>query len=215
MPELYIITGSNGAGKSSVGIDYLPEYIRNNYTIFDGDKLFMQKQKELWLSGIRAHKEAKKIAYASVIETFERLVETALNNNDHFVYEGHFTNDATWDIPQRFKNNGYRIILIFLGLRNPDLSELRVIDRVKGGGHYVARIEIEDNFYGNLAKLNQHFGIIDYLKIIDTSESSHIELAIFENALVRSALPYLELPKWFITYLPALAAIIQTQQLTQ
>jgi predicted ABC-type ATPase len=68
MPELYIITGSNGAGKSSVGIDYLPEYIRNNYTIFDGDKLFMQKQKELWLSGIRAHKEAKKIAYASVIE---------------------------------------------------------------------------------------------------------------------------------------------------
>jgi predicted ABC-type ATPase len=43
MPELYIITGSNGAGKSSVGPVYLPKYIQKNYTVFDGDKLFMHK----------------------------------------------------------------------------------------------------------------------------------------------------------------------------
>lgn len=53
MPELYIITGSNGAGKSSIGFNYLPEFIQKNYPIFDGDKLFMQKQKELWNSGIK------------------------------------------------------------------------------------------------------------------------------------------------------------------
>ena len=62
MPELYIITGSNGAGKSTVGFSYLPQHIQEAYSIFDGDKLFINKQKELWASGIRAHKEAKKIA---------------------------------------------------------------------------------------------------------------------------------------------------------
>lgn len=60
MPELYIITGSNGAGKSTIGPDYLPEHIRLHHTVFDGDKLFMQKQRELWQSGMRGHKEAKK-----------------------------------------------------------------------------------------------------------------------------------------------------------
>lgn len=60
MPELYVITGSNGAGKSSIGPIYLPENIRNTCSIFDGDKLFMQKKRELWASGIRAHKKQGK-----------------------------------------------------------------------------------------------------------------------------------------------------------
>ena len=41
MPELFIITGSNGAGKSSIGPDYLPTHIRQQGPIFDGDKLFV------------------------------------------------------------------------------------------------------------------------------------------------------------------------------
>jgi predicted ABC-type ATPase len=78
MPALYIITGSNGAGKSTVGFSYLPIDIQNNYSIFDGDKLFMTKQRELWESGIRAHKEAKKIAYQFVSDIFDTIVTNAL-----------------------------------------------------------------------------------------------------------------------------------------
>ena len=63
----------------------------------------MQKQRELWHQGIRANKEAKRLAFSFVEERFDQLVEEALNNNDNFVYEGHFTNEATWDIPRRFK----------------------------------------------------------------------------------------------------------------
>ena len=46
MAGLYIITGSNGAGKSSFGASYLPEHLQG-YNIFDGDKLFMQKRRQL------------------------------------------------------------------------------------------------------------------------------------------------------------------------
>ncbi|MEZ2445595.1 zeta toxin family protein [Chitinophaga sp. RCC_12] len=150
MPSLFIITGSNGAGKSSVGAGFLPLEIQQKCSIFDGDKLYMQKQKELWAEGIRAHKEAKKLALAFVEDTFDNLVEKALVASADFVYEGHFTNDATWNIPKRFKEAGYNVNMIFLGLDDPDLSELRVIDRTKEGGHYVPRNVIEDNFYGIL-----------------------------------------------------------------
>jgi predicted ABC-type ATPase len=87
MPELYIITGSNGAGKSTVGTTYLPIHIQQNCSVFDGDKLFMDKQRELWKSGIKAIKEAKKMAFAFVEECFDKLVEESLSGRSDFAYE--------------------------------------------------------------------------------------------------------------------------------
>lgn len=209
MPELYIITGSNGAGKSTVGPKYLPQQIQEQCTVFDGDKLYMQKQKELWQTGIKAHKEAKKIALAFVEETFDNLVHEALTTKQNFVYEGHFTNDATWDIPQRFKEDGYTINLLFLGLTDPNLSELRVIDRTHIGGHYVSRPVIEDNFYGNLEKLDKYFPILNTLKIIDSSGTGHTLLAHLSDQKIISCVPIEHLPMWFTTNLKRITEIIR------
>jgi predicted ABC-type ATPase len=93
VPGLYIITGSNGAGKSTVGFSYLPQEIQKNCSVFDGDKLFMEKRKELSKT-IPSFKEAKKIAFKWVSETFDFLVDDALAKNENFAYEGHFTNDS-------------------------------------------------------------------------------------------------------------------------
>lgn len=62
MAILYIITGSNGAGKSTIGRDFLPENLKDE-NIFDGDKVFVQKRNELWRSGMRANKEIRKLAF--------------------------------------------------------------------------------------------------------------------------------------------------------
>ena len=166
MPQLYIITGSNGAGKSAVGADYLPVHIQQNFTVFDGDKLFMQKQRDLWSQGIRANKEAKKLALQFVEETFDNLVERAILMQSDFAYEGHFTNEATWDIPRRFKAAGYSIHMIFFGLTNINLSEIRVVARSKEGGHYVDPATVSANFYGNLEKLNLHFAMFDSYRLL-------------------------------------------------
>lgn len=88
MPALYIITGANGAGKSTVGPDYLPAHIRRHCTVFDGDKLFLRKQRELWAAGITAIKEAKKLAFAFVEETFHSLVEAGLQNRPSLFTKG-------------------------------------------------------------------------------------------------------------------------------
>lgn len=206
MPELYIITGSNGAGKSTVGASYLPLHIQQRCTVFDGDKLFMDKQRELWQAGIKAIKEAKKLAFAFVEETFDRLVNEAITSSMDFVYEGHFTNEATWDIPRRFKANGFAIHMVYLGLVDTSLSQLRVIDRSKEGGHYVDPLTVSNNFYGNLQKLNEHFEMFDTLQIIDTSEPEHRTLAVFRSGVVANSVDYTQLPNWFVKHLPNLTA---------
>jgi predicted ABC-type ATPase len=142
------------------------------------------------------------LAFAFVTETFDHLVEDALSANRNFAYEGHFTNEATWDIPRQFKVGEYRIHLIFLGLRDTSLSELRVVDRTQSGGHYVDPQTVADNFYGNLEKLNQHYSMFDTVQIIDTSESEHIVLAVLERGNVIHALKSAMLPSWFHIYLP-------------
>jgi len=139
-----------------------------------------------------------------LLNHFETLVEDALNRKDHFVYEGHFTNDATWGIPKRFKDSGYSIHLIFFGLTDQTLSEMRVIERSKTGGHYVNPIEIDMNFRGNLQKLDQYFLIIDDLQIIDTSEAQHkVVLRFIDNEII-ACVPFGELPEWFTNFLPVL-----------
>lgn len=206
MSLLYIITGSNGAGKSSVGPDYIPTHLRNS--IFDGDKLFMQKRSEFWINGIKSHKECKKLAAEVVETTFDNLVESALKDNNDFAYEGHFTNDSTWGIPQKFKESGYKIHLIFFGLTDTALSETRVIGRTKEGGHYVDPLTLSSNFYGNLEKLDKYFGIFDSVTLVDTSGIEHIGLAVIKMGKCVSAISQDELPEWFTTNLPTITATV-------
>ena len=197
MPDLYILTGSNGAGKSTTGQFYLPKNISNNYEIFDGDKLSMQKHKQIYKIETPSSKEAKRRATEWMYEEFERRVSKAIKNKDHFVYEGHFPEEENWSTPKRFKSAGYKIHMIFLGLSHPKISEFRVFERAKIGGHNVPPYEIERNFFGNLKQLNIHYQFIDELQIIDTSDRDSRVLAIFINGKVIDALPIKQLPDWF------------------
>jgi predicted ABC-type ATPase len=204
MPTLYLITGSNGAGKSTVGPDYLPENIRDNFVVFDGDKLYTSKVKELWPLQMKSLKEAKKIAAEFIVETLEDLLDNALENHENFVYEGHFPSYATWNFPKRFKENGYSVEMLFLGLKDANLSEMRVGLRAKKGGHNVPRYDIENNFYGNLEMLNEHFQHLNHLQIVDTSEFLPKPLAAFKDGEMLSGVNKNDLPEWFKKYLPLL-----------
>ena len=72
MPKLFIITGSNGAGKSTVGATYFNSYQRD---IFDGDKEYLTKRTLLWKKGLRSEKQIKELASNQVDELLDALVE--------------------------------------------------------------------------------------------------------------------------------------------
>jgi predicted ABC-type ATPase len=154
-------------------------------------------------------KKPKNYLFAFVEETFDSLVEQALLERTDFVYEGHFTNEATWEIPRRFKAAGFSIHLIYFGLIDINLSKLRVVDRTKEGGHYVDPDTISNNFYGNLQKLNMHYEMFDSLQIVDTSELEHKVLVVLKNGEVESCVSFSELPGWFKEDLPNLVQKIK------
>lgn len=207
MPDLFIITGSNGAGKSTVGPDYLPINIQNHYPVFDGDLLYTKKLSELFPGVIRSAKYARQEALNWVVGLFEELTHVAMDNNDHFVYEGHFTNNETWEKPKAFKEAGYKVHLIFFGLDNIELSQFRVTERVTEGGHYVDGTTLMNNFYGNLEKLNIYYSLIDDLTIVDTSKIDHRILLRITDQQIEFCLQRAALPGWFTKFLPNLAAL--------
>jgi predicted ABC-type ATPase len=133
----------------------------------------------------------------------------AITNKADFVYEGHFPNEATWEIPRKFKAEEYCIHMIFFGLTNEELSALRVLGRAQEGGHNVDSLSLRDNFYGNLEKVNKYFVLINSLHIVDTSEADHISIAIFEDGKIKESIAYTELPEWFVNYMPSLAEKIK------
>jgi predicted ABC-type ATPase len=130
------------------------------------------------------------------------LVEEAIGNKKDFAYEGHFTEDSSWNVPKLFKEQDYEIHFIFFGLNNTDESELRVLERVKDGGHHVPRLMIENNFYGNLEQLNRNFSILNFLTIFDTSTLKPLLLVETVNSKLALTLPLEKLPDWFRSYLP-------------
>jgi predicted ABC-type ATPase len=211
MPSLFIITGSNGAGKSTFGHTYLPPRISQNYVPFDGDKLALKKRLEL-SAQIKSHKEARNAANEWVNQQFIENVKKAIRENDHFVYEGHFRNDDSWKIPKLFKRKGYTLSLIFMGLDNPDQSELRVLERAKNGGHNVPEYEIIANFYGNLEKVNRKYKIFDEALFVDTSESAPKVLLHLRQLQIISYTRIQEIPHWFSQYLPGVFKIIKAEE---
>ncbi|MFC5283190.1 zeta toxin family protein [Pedobacter alpinus] len=207
MPKLFIITGSNGAGKSTVGFSYLNQY---HGDIFDGDKEYLVKRSLLWRKGLRSEKQIKELASNYVDELLDSLVKNALDQKIDFAYEGHFSLESSWILPKIFKKAGYEVHFVFFGLTDIELSVQRVLIRAVEGGHYVDRITLTENFYGNLRKVDDHLNLFDSLEIVDTSLTIHKSLILFRNNAVKESINYADLPTWVILYLPNLVKLIKS-----
>jgi predicted ABC-type ATPase len=88
-PKLFIITGSNGAGKSTYKQALLPSAF-NSLDIFDGD-IFYTQQSIAFYKTTRSSKESRKLAEEALEKEFLRLVELSISQKTSFAYEGHFT----------------------------------------------------------------------------------------------------------------------------
>ncbi|MBL0357706.1 MAG: hypothetical protein IPP72_12855 [Chitinophagaceae bacterium] len=75
MPDLYILMGANGAGKSTTGSIYLPVHIQKKQDVFDGDKFYWNRVRELYKQQTPSIKEAKRLALDFLFEHFENLVK--------------------------------------------------------------------------------------------------------------------------------------------
>jgi predicted ABC-type ATPase len=205
-PQLFIVTGSNGAGKSTYQHVLLPPQY-NNLEVFDGDLFYTHKSVELFKI-YKSNKETRKQANEALEQEFLSRVAESIDKRTHFAYEGHFTGSGAWETPKRFKNAGFDIHLIFCGLDEVETSINRVEMRVKKGGFHVSPLDIQNNFFGNMEMLERNFSMFNTVEILDTSSDEILQIGKIENGICTTAIPFSEMPAWFKERMPRLCDLM-------
>lgn len=171
MPNLYIIAGCNGAGKTTASFTILPDIL-----------------------GCREFVNADAIAYGISPFNVEGVALEAgrimLNRIDELLAEGgDFAIETTLatrsyvGLVRRAQALGYKVTLLYIWLKSPEFAIQRVYDRVQNGGHNIPSGTVRRRYYGGLRNLFNLFmpvcdawiladNTFDMLHIIATGEKS-------------------------------------------
>lgn len=160
-PVLFIVAGPNGSGKSlfSKGLT------ESDIEVFDGDKHMAALIKKYPETGSEA-------LWSYINENiFEEHKREALKARLNYAFETNFSSADPMKTAREFKNAGYEIQLLFMGLNSLEESKERVAHRVRLGGHIVSEDSIRYNFeFG-------HKNLYHYVTEFDT-------VVLFDNGIV-------------------------------
>jgi predicted ABC-type ATPase len=94
------------------------------------------------------------------------------------------------------KAAGYQVLLVFVGLADPELCVRRVSQRVLSGGHDVPRQKIIDRYYRVMSLLPSAIAVADRALLFDNSDDVNgaILVAEFRHKCLVYRVP--DLPKW-------------------
>ena len=160
MPNLYIIAGCNGAGKTTASFTVLPEML-NCDEFINADEIARGLSP---LSPDRAAIDAG------------RLMLTKINNlilkQKDFAFETTLATKSFTKTILRAKQKGYLITLVFFWLDSVDLAIERVKSRVLEGGHNIPHEVINRRYFSGLNNLFKlYIPICDYWMVFNNSKS--------------------------------------------
>lgn len=162
-PTCFIVAGPNGAGKSTFAEAFLPRET--------GCLLFVNS--DMIARGIspfspeHAGMEAGRIFFQKIDEYASRRVT--------FAFESTLSGTAHARRIERFRSNGYQIVIYYLTLSSVELAVERVQNRVREGGHPVPEEDIRRRFtrsWHNFCELYKP--LADEWIVFDNSEKDAI-----------------------------------------
>lgn len=199
MPDLIIIAGCNGAGKSTFASSFLPEGLMS----FDYDRVFSENYNSLPDSELREF-----FAKNQTTKIFEFSIEKALTNKADFCYETNFdAHPLYW--PKKFKENGYQINLIFFCLDNQEIAKHRIQVRTEFKGHFVDNRTIDLKWKAGYQNTNMHFRFFDNILFVDNSKQNEIYTNLLQIEKGEIVLMTDNLPDYFQHRLPDIYKLIE------
>ncbi len=156
--KLYIISGCNGAGKTTASFNILPE-ILNCQEFVNADEIARG------LSPFRPDKVAIE-AGRLMLSRIDELIQS----NQDFSFETTLSTRSFINTIQIAKAKGYFVTLIFFWLDSIDLAKDRVQRRVAEGGHNIEPAVIERRYVSGINNLfNLYSEEVDSILIYDNS----------------------------------------------
>lgn len=153
-PRLIFVAGPNGAGKSTFFETFLKD---SGLPFVNADRICAA----LGISELEAAAAADAARAQLVAEGLSFITETVFS--DPVGAKLQFLRDAT--------AADYRVTLYFIGLSSVHLSEARVAQRVRVGGHDVPPDRLERRFRQSLANLGEALKFVPEVHVYDNSSA--------------------------------------------
>ena len=183
-PVLVAIAGPNGAGKTTFYHSHIApaglKYV--NADVLAGEL------------GLEAYAAAAAAA---------ALRRAMVKQRESFAFETVFSDPVGDKLKflQEASEAGYTVILCFVGLAGPDISEERVAIRVSQGGHDVPAAKLRTRFPRTMANLKRAVRTLPFVYIFDNGDLSKPfrEVAVFKQGRLarKSKAP----PAWLLRIL--------------
>ena len=162
VPCIYVLAGTNGAGKSSIGGAAL---LQNRAEYFNPDDATRKIQ--FANPGI-GRDEANGAAW----KEGKRLLERAIAERCDFAFETTLGGRTISRLFQEALANGIEVRVWYAGLSSPELHIARVRARVRKGGHDVPEAKIRERYDSGRLNLIRLLPKLTALRLFDNSEEA-------------------------------------------
>lgn len=158
MPNLYIIAGCNGAGKTTASYTMLPE-ILNCKEFVNADEI---------AKGLSPF-QPDKVAFEAGRIMLHRIRELLVEGHD-FAFETTLSTRSYVSLIKEAKQRGYNVTLVFYWLDSHDTAKERVKHRVLNGGHNIPDDVIERRYKRGIQNLTElYISQVEYWMVFDNN----------------------------------------------
>ena len=157
-PQLWLLAGGNGAGKSTFHQQFLSPL---GLPFVNAD--LIARKLDPTRPGAHAYPAAR---------LAERLRYDLLHNGRSFCFETVFSHPSKIDFLAEARACNYETILVFIHLQNDELNHARVHQRVSEGGHDVPTNKIISRIPRTLDNVRRALPLADRVRIYDNSSAS-------------------------------------------
>lgn len=183
-----MIAGPNGAGKSTLAQTYLA----GRLPIVNPDDI------------ARAMHPAHPAPPAVLLQAGRQAIaerRQRLDRGESFAIETTMTGRGELNFMRDAAGRGYKINLVFVGVRNVEHSRSRVASRVRSGGHPVPEADIVRRFDRSLANLAPAIRLAHRALVLDNSGERSRLLLSRENGRTKRVTA--RMPAWAKNAMPA------------